>query len=189
MKYLMYSYKDGKIIKGYFPITKNIRETQKISLSQNRILINPLFESNTIYAIDYDSLSPAYVIDFGKFAIPDYLISSNNRKQIVESGYCCNIGNVLETEKYLYFTYLQNNILMNVLYSKTTGKILRAKLSGFTLINGVDKDQLVSVTEALIFKSDLNRFDISDKSKQMIRSINLNELDNPVIVRYSINAF
>jgi hypothetical protein len=188
-KYLMYSWKDGNIIKGFFPITEKVPETQRISLSQNRILINTLFESNIIYAIDNDSLSPSYIIDFGRFTITDKILKTNTRKQIVESGFCYNIGNVFETNDYLYFTYLQNFIPMNVLYSKKTRKIVKGKISGFTFMRGVDKEQLISVNEAVMFKADFNRFDISDKLKQTLKSLNVNEFDNPVILRYSINPF
>lgn len=97
-------------------------------INKNIISINPE-HSNMVYHITPTSITPKYFIDFGDYNLDSEYLEKIKRHKVSDpienetKGYCI-IMRYTESDKYIFLTYMYNNELYYVLFSKKSNKIL-----------------------------------------------------------------
>lgn len=163
---------------------------------------------NVVYQITKDThtLSERYIIDFGKYNLPesirDLFYTNFQEYQLSSENYVSGIDNVLETDAYVYFDFEFGNQSNGVFYSKKNktmdyGSYTDNWLDGI-LVNPVatigndflsvlESSRIFQIADHVEDKSSQAWIDFLEEnpSYQELYS-NLNELSNPVLVRYKL---
>lgn len=210
---LMVADRSGRINANYFPNPHKVGHYTKPnqSFQQYGEVITFIRENhNVVYQITKDkhTLSERYVIDFGKFTLPesqrDLFYTDFNEYQLSSENFVKGIDNVLETDDYVYFNFDFGNKFISAFFSKQKeitdlGNSTDNWLDGI-LINPVTtiENDYVSILETSRIFQVADFFE--DKSSQAwidfleenpsyneLYNKDLNEFSNPILVRYRLN--
>ena len=207
---LIYTDNKGKIINKHFPWDKKghlLSNSVMFSEYGDNILFRPFAQDYNIrYLGNKGEINTAYVINFGKFAIPSAfkqddkcLAGRLSAKEVLDQNYSHHLYNIFETEDYLIFNLLiGNNKVNNFIYSKKLSKSVNSELSSkddvlphaLLQINAVDGKYLYSNLDPLLWLEFVQpriekSFIRNDRLLSVSKSIKYN--DNPIIFRLKIN--
>ncbi|MFC0877304.1 6-bladed beta-propeller [Saccharicrinis sp. FJH2] len=202
MPCLLYSFDlNGKKVKNqYFPIKRTIVDGIQFNNCSNGIILRPTFGSNTIYKIVGDSLFDSFTVDFGKDQLDENLLENGFGNNVIRqymnlrsnSKYCVGIDNVLETEKYYYFTFFYDKRMKQLIYSKNTRNYCIDNVNPFTYMICTNNNQLVSLIEPINFsmlKEFFSKGKITEESYSKLEKIKVDKSSNPILIVYEINRF
>ena len=160
---------------------------------QDKILIALSSLDYNIYQIDSnDNISIRYTFDFGKYGFKGKI---GDDKTTIFERYISHLSYFHETDSFLYFIfYYQNKVIYNLLYSKATDQAFiksyapMANENEIRLfpVHAIYNDQLVSVIEPFVLKSELERMSTENIKKWGLENLHiLDDEDNPVLILYT----
>ena len=153
--------KEGKVVKRMFPYK---HETDHLSFPRpmfsyynNEVLFAPSF-FNIVYKLGDKEVETKYVLDFGKYAIPESIIEDKTDQElnnITKENYAYNTAS-FETSTHVICRFSYKRIGLTCYYSKETGKTnvaavyfndMYALLTGSPIL-ATDGDSLIGIIES-----------------------------------------
>lgn len=197
--FALYHLDKKKKVKGkYFSLTAKLFGGLNIFYGTEGDYYMQSFAGNdTIYHIGRNGLSARYYVDFGKRKLNRGIISGEEQgsslysKILTQTGYSLNIDNIFETERYLYFIFANGKeYWRNTYYSRYSKRTLTGTIKtliaspvlctfGNSFVTVINKRYLVS--------NSLKSGRIEEEIKKSLKY--LNDLDNPVLLVYSLKDF
>ena len=100
--------------------------------------------SDTIYRIGSDlNLTPRFILNFGKEAVPFYLRVPNNGPDVIpELEKYSHVMSFIESEKFLFFEVDRKGKFLGLLYDKSNGRCFSMDFGGKSIVNDLDPDFL-----------------------------------------------
>ncbi|MBI9063112.1 MAG: 6-bladed beta-propeller [Marinilabiliaceae bacterium] len=149
--------------------------------------------NNHIYSFDGYSIETKYTFDFGKYNpisddVDDYILEDEfPRKWLVEKDkkYVSTFDGFNEFDKYLYLSFFHNTIQYSFLIDKLTSKL-------YLLNKDLYKAKDVKITPEFFphiaySKNSCYSIISAHKYKRHINEIEVDENDNPIIIKYILN--
>lgn len=194
---------DGTVVEKHLPLKAEWPQFVNLSFSRSGVLISFRdFFSHTIYRITDNEPAVTTVIDFGKYAIPSNVYSSDfrvSREALYNKGYA-DIWMYLENDRfiYLYFIIIQKGNdtgFYHWLINKNTGNSVLQKLLEDDLLvkmMEIEGAKIMTIDNELVFIVDASL--LKDCTDPFFNSAKFNKkslLDdsNPVIVTLTMNDF
>jgi hypothetical protein len=198
--------KDGKLINKFLPTKKYLENFVFIASSpflpyKKTINYQGVFDNN-IYSFYQDSMSIKYNIDFGK-KWPDkkvftklLKIKTNNPQvyynKLKDEGYILHM-NFFESDNFMHIYFYEHDIIYNVFFSKNTWKSKGFNLNSYIDdISGIGYDRVYNITNDGKFVSAINASNALknlDKIDNQDLYPNLEEIDNPIIMLFTLKPF
>ena len=188
---MMYHVNDQmQVVNAYFDTKLGDKMTKdRFKYYKDKILIIPSMYNYNIYQVNpNDSISIRYTFDFGNYGL------ETKEDLDISSGldtYVHNIDDYVETDLYLYFSFIYKNRFHYMLYAKKSKQFYIYSSSGndkdFKLFpaKAVHNDRLISLLEMYGLKIVMGRMSEENIKKWGLeRFKNSPEDDNPVLVLY-----
>ena len=186
--------RSGEQIDNLLPTRDNITNTMFntgnfLNKSEN-VYYTRRFD-NTVYQLNKDKVTKKYMLDFGKFNLPDYLLKETDMRKFAdechEKQYVYSITEFVENEKYLMFNTNQSICLYNkndktfIGYPAINNTEFDIASNSF-YSNSYDKNSIVVIIEPgiLYMLKDLVKDD--DNTATLYEKIK--EDDNPLLFFY-----
>ena len=115
---------------GFKPLLRDYQFISKdvFSVTNNKVYYNPI-RCDTIFEINRYGVERAMYIDFGKYALPQNFQYADDPEeqavQLLKSKFVIAISGVLETSRYLFFSYTLQTINRTVCIEKATKRVFR----------------------------------------------------------------
>ncbi len=191
---------------AYFkaPITFSIVWSSEcqFSLLGDTLAIKP-DHSDIVYHITEKKIEPAYLLDFGKYAVDEGYWKKTKEKGITSeavSDYCnnrklCESFRFLEGKSYIYFVYRRNQKAYHALYSKETKQLLQIEnfknnMDGITAFHpiAIHRDKLYCLLNSEnVYNLKKTHFLNGILPQSIIDSVQ--EFDNQLIAVFSLKKF
>lgn len=152
--------------------------------------------NDTIYSLSSDTVSPAYVVDFGSHSIPPeyFYLSMEEQRKYDRNSFSC-LSDVIESEKYLFMHWAYKNLIRWHLWSKKSEKGINFRTL-YDDIDGLERyisfkrpvgNKFVATYESLDILEQENIKETRIYQKLIEKGWIADEESNPVIALYEIN--
>ncbi len=195
----------GKITKSFMPIRHGFFGTQKTFYGQEgNYLMQSLNGNDTIFRANSLGIMPAYYIDFQQSRIPNGFLPSAFENYLKaysqmqrETDYSTAINSPLETEKYLYFQFDNNNTSRFVFYFFESGKLVTGtfpfrKILGYPSFSCIAGNRLVGFIEpskTLLMPPEFEK-GLSAMEKEIYQKIKkMDPTSNPILLLLEVKEF
>ncbi len=195
-----YVYDNNKLHKKYLNINHTDFSIKRFYDYSNKILVSPLRFDNKIVRLDGTELIDEYIIDFGKYSVPQKYHSetfnstnkTNLSEEVVNQSVIWNILYPIETKNFLSFTATKDRWRYQFIYDKKLNKCYNISFSkdnplSLYKIQGAIDSSFFSVIEPyrLIQSESLKTEGIVSSG---FHELDFSENSNPVVIIWTINS-
>ncbi|MFD2937756.1 6-bladed beta-propeller [Spirosoma flavum] len=194
---LLFTDKDIKVSKRYFPFVRNIPSfaySGFLEKSENVLYSNPL--SDSIFTISKGRVFLSYIVDLGSNKCPEEIKADPIKldKKIMDISY---VGNpAMETKNHFIFQFVKNRLIRYCIYNKKSKNTfvnkVRVMIDTFSGPLGYRDNRIISVilTENFLNSKNIEAYNyIKTKYPKLFQTLkSLDVTDNPVLVEFSVNS-